>query len=158
MALSKPQPRALQQRKGDRHRRPKHDLDHLQDKEAKTQTAELLKLLKKRALQRIDETTLTLNPPLRVCWIRFGIIKTVCWCAGARRTRPMPKTAFMFLKTYDAFIEKQETLQCKFVDTQCSKTGTLVRTTLLAKPLHTLNLLKSAYRLYSFSHLPDQVR
>jgi len=51
IALSSSRFRALLNRKGFRYRRPKYDLGHLQDKEAKEKAAELLEELKKRSLE-----------------------------------------------------------------------------------------------------------
>ena len=50
--------RILLKRQGYRYRRPKYDLGHLQDKEAKAQAAELLDELKKRPLQTISSSSL----------------------------------------------------------------------------------------------------
>ena len=47
--LSEPQLRASMKHKGYQYRRPKHDLGHLQDKEAKAQAAELLEEPPKRS-------------------------------------------------------------------------------------------------------------
>lgn len=63
IALSEPRLRALMKRKGYRYRRPKHDLGHLQDKEAKAQAAELLESLKKRASQTILSSSLWTKQP-----------------------------------------------------------------------------------------------
>jgi transposase len=51
ITLSSSRFRALLMRKGFRYRRPKYDLGHLQDKEAKEKAAELLEELKKRSLE-----------------------------------------------------------------------------------------------------------
>lgn len=61
--LSEARLRALMKRKGYRYRRPKHDLGHLQDKEAKVQAAELLKELKKRPLETILSSSLWTKRP-----------------------------------------------------------------------------------------------
>jgi len=58
MSLSESAFRALLKRKGYRYRRPKHDLGHLQDKEAKAQAAEVLKELKKRSSETISSSSL----------------------------------------------------------------------------------------------------
>jgi transposase len=50
--------RILLKRKGYRYRRPKYDLGHLQDKDAKAQAAELLEELKKRPAQTISSSSL----------------------------------------------------------------------------------------------------
>lgn len=63
IALSEPRLRALMKRKGYRYRRPKHDLGHLQDKEAKAQAAELLEELKKRSSERILSSSLWTKQP-----------------------------------------------------------------------------------------------
>jgi len=56
--LSEARLRALLKRKGYRYRRPKHDLSHLQDKDAKDQAAELLETLKKRSSETISSSSL----------------------------------------------------------------------------------------------------
>ena len=61
--LSEPRLRALLKRKGYRYRRPKHDLGHLQDKEAKAQAAELLDELKKRSSETISSASLWTKRP-----------------------------------------------------------------------------------------------
>lgn len=58
IALSESRLRALIKRKGYRYRRPKHDLGHLQDKQAKSKTAEVLVELKKRSAQTISNSSL----------------------------------------------------------------------------------------------------
>ena len=63
IALSEPRLRALMKRKGYRYRRPKHDLGHLQDKEAKAQAAELLEELKKRSSETISSSSLWTKQP-----------------------------------------------------------------------------------------------
>ena len=63
IALSEPRLRALMKRKGYRYRRPKHDLGHLQDKEAKAQAAELLEELKKRPSETISSSSLWTKRP-----------------------------------------------------------------------------------------------
>lgn len=50
--------RALLKQKGYRYRRPKHDLSHLQNKQAKEQAAEMLEDLKKRASETILNSSL----------------------------------------------------------------------------------------------------
>ena len=50
--------RILLRRQGYRYRRPKYDLGHLQDKDAKAQAAELLDELKKRPSQTISSSSL----------------------------------------------------------------------------------------------------
>jgi transposase len=50
--------RILLKRQGYRYRRPKYDLGHLQDKDAKAQAAELLDELKKRPSQTISSSSL----------------------------------------------------------------------------------------------------
>lgn len=61
--LSEPRLRALLKRRGYRYRRPKHDLGHLQDKEAKAQTAEMLEELKKRSSETISNSSLWTKRP-----------------------------------------------------------------------------------------------
>jgi len=56
--LSESRLRALLKRKGYRYRRPKHDLSHLQDKEAKANAKELLEGLKKRSSETISNSSL----------------------------------------------------------------------------------------------------
>lgn len=63
IALSEARLRALMKRKGYRYRRPKHDLGHLQDKEAKAQASELLEALKKRPLETISSSSLWTKRP-----------------------------------------------------------------------------------------------
>lgn len=63
IALSEARLRALMKRKGYRYRRPKHDLGHLQDKEAKAQASELLEALKKRSLETILNSSLWTKQP-----------------------------------------------------------------------------------------------
>lgn len=56
--LSESRLRALIKRKGYRYRRPKRDLGHLQDQDAKQQAAELLEELKKRSSETISSSSL----------------------------------------------------------------------------------------------------
>jgi transposase len=63
IALSEPRLRALMKRKGYRYRRPKHDLGHLQDKEAKAQAADLLEAFKKRSSETISSSSLWTKQP-----------------------------------------------------------------------------------------------
>jgi len=79
IALSELRLRALMKRKGHRYRRSKHDLAHLQDKEAKAQVAEPLESLKKRASDTILSSSLRLmlDPSLRACWMKVGRQKRV---------------------------------------------------------------------------------
>ncbi|HSG43330.1 MAG TPA: helix-turn-helix domain-containing protein [Anaerolineales bacterium] len=56
--LSESRLRALIKRKGYRYRRPKRDLGHLQDQDAKQQAAELLEALKKRPSETISSSSL----------------------------------------------------------------------------------------------------
>lgn len=56
--LSEGRFRALLKKKGYRYRRPKLDLSHLQDKEAKKQAASLLEAMKKRASETISNSSL----------------------------------------------------------------------------------------------------
>ncbi len=58
ISLSEARLRALIKRKGYRYRRPKYDLSHLQDQEAKAQAAELLEELKKRSSETILSSSL----------------------------------------------------------------------------------------------------
>jgi len=58
ISLSESRFRALLKRKGYRYRRPKHDLSHLQDKEAKANAEEVLEELKKRASETISSSSL----------------------------------------------------------------------------------------------------
>lgn len=57
-ALSDCRLRILLKRHGYRYRRPKYDLGHLQDKDAKAQAAEFLEELKKSASQRLSSSSL----------------------------------------------------------------------------------------------------
>jgi transposase len=61
--LSESRLRALIKRKGYRYRRPKKDLGHLQDKDAKDQAAELLEELKKRSSETISNSSLWTKRP-----------------------------------------------------------------------------------------------
>ena len=61
--LSESRLRALMKRKGYRYRRPKHDLGHLQDKEAKSKAAEILEELKKRSSETISSSSLWTKRP-----------------------------------------------------------------------------------------------
>jgi transposase len=63
IALSEPRLRALMKRKGDRYRRSKHNLGHLQDKQAKAQMAELLEELKKGPRRRFRAHLCGRNDP-----------------------------------------------------------------------------------------------
>jgi len=56
--LSEGRFRALLKKRGYRYRRPKHDLSHLQDKEAKKKAEELLDEMKKRASETISNSSL----------------------------------------------------------------------------------------------------
>lgn len=58
ISLSESRFRALLKRKGYRYRRPKQDLGHLQNKEAKAEAAEMLKELKKRSSETISNSSL----------------------------------------------------------------------------------------------------
>ena len=58
ITLSESRLRALLKRKGCRYRRPKQDLSHLQDKEAKSKAEELLEALKKRSSETISSSSL----------------------------------------------------------------------------------------------------
>ena len=60
--LSESRFRALLKREGYRYRRPKHDLSHLQDKEAKAKTVDLLDELKKRSSETISNSSLWTKP------------------------------------------------------------------------------------------------
>lgn len=63
ISLSESRFRALLKRKGYRYRRPKHDLGHLQDKEAKAAAAEMLEGLKKRSSETISSSSLWTKRP-----------------------------------------------------------------------------------------------
>ena len=63
IGLSESRLRALIKRKGYRYRRPKHDLGHLQDKEAKSKAAEILDELKKRSSETISNSSLWTKRP-----------------------------------------------------------------------------------------------
>lgn len=63
ISLSESRFRALLKRKGYRYRRPKYDLGHLQDKDAKAKAADLLKELKKRSLETIARSSLWTKQP-----------------------------------------------------------------------------------------------
>jgi transposase len=56
--LSESRLRALLKRKGYRYRRPKYDLGHLQDKDAKADAAQVLEELKKRSSETISGSSL----------------------------------------------------------------------------------------------------
>ena len=56
--LSESRFRALLKRKGYRYRRPKQDLGHLQDKDAKAEAAKMLEELKKRSSETISSSSL----------------------------------------------------------------------------------------------------
>jgi transposase len=56
--LSESRFRALLKKKGYRYRRPKHDLSHLQDAQAKKKAAKLLEEMKKRASETISNSSL----------------------------------------------------------------------------------------------------
>ena len=60
--LSESRFRALLKREGFRYRRPKYDLSHLQDPEAKAQADELLEGLKKRSSETISSSSLWTKP------------------------------------------------------------------------------------------------
>jgi transposase len=60
--LSESRFRALLKLKGYRYRRPKYDLGHLQDKEAKAKADELLEELKKRSSETISNSSLWTKP------------------------------------------------------------------------------------------------
>ena len=63
IALSGSRLRALIKRKGYRYRRPKHDLGHLQNKQAKAKAAEVLEELKKRSAETISNSSLWTKRP-----------------------------------------------------------------------------------------------
>jgi transposase len=63
ISLSESRFRALLKRKGYRYRRPKHDLGHLQDKDAKVEAAEFLEELKKRSSETISSSSLWTKQP-----------------------------------------------------------------------------------------------
>jgi transposase len=63
IVLSESRLRALIKRKGYRYRRPKHDLGHLQDKQAKAKAAEVLEELKKRSAETISNSSLWMKRP-----------------------------------------------------------------------------------------------
>ena len=63
IVLSESRLRALMKRKGYRYRRPKHDLGHLQDKQAKSKAAEVLDELKKRSAETISHSSLWTKRP-----------------------------------------------------------------------------------------------
>ena len=63
IVLSESRLRALMKRKGYRYRRPKHDLGHLQDKQAKSKAAEVLDELKKRSSETISSSSLWTKQP-----------------------------------------------------------------------------------------------
>jgi transposase len=56
--LSESRFRALLKKKGYRYRRPKHDLSHLQDAQAKKKATKLLEEMKKRASETISNSSL----------------------------------------------------------------------------------------------------
>jgi transposase len=61
--LSESRLRALIKRKGYRYRRPKYDLGHLQDKEAKSKASARLNELKKRSSETISNSSLWMKQP-----------------------------------------------------------------------------------------------
>jgi putative transposase len=61
--LSESRLRALMKRKGYRYRRPKYDLGHLQDKDAKAKAVEVLEELKKRSSETISSSSLWTKQP-----------------------------------------------------------------------------------------------
>jgi transposase len=63
ISLSESRFRVLLKRKGYRYRRPKYDLGHLQDKEAKADAAEMLEGLKKRSSETISSSSLWMKRP-----------------------------------------------------------------------------------------------
>jgi transposase len=63
ISLSESRFRVLLKRKGYRYRRPKHDLGHLQDKQAKADAAEMLEGLKKRSSETILSSSLWTKRP-----------------------------------------------------------------------------------------------
>jgi transposase len=63
ITLSARRLRAVLHQQGYRYRRPKHDLGHLQDKDAKAQAAALLEELKKRAQMQAWSSSLWTKPP-----------------------------------------------------------------------------------------------
>jgi transposase len=63
ISLSESRFRALLKRKGYRYRRPKYDLSHLQDKDAKAKTSDLLEELKKRSSETISHSSLWTKRP-----------------------------------------------------------------------------------------------
>jgi transposase len=63
ISLSESRFRALLKRKGYRYRRPKYDLSHLQDKDAKAKAADLLEELKKRSAETISHSSLWTKRP-----------------------------------------------------------------------------------------------
>ena len=63
ISLSESRFRALLKRKGYRYRRPKYDLGHLQDQQAKAKAAELLAELKKRSSETISSSSLWMKRP-----------------------------------------------------------------------------------------------
>ena len=62
ISLSESRFRALLRRKGYRYRRPKYDLSHLQDKDAKAKASDLLEELKKRSSETISHSSLWTKP------------------------------------------------------------------------------------------------
>jgi len=63
ISLSERRFRALLKRKGHRYRRPKHDLGHLQDKDAQADAVELLEELKKRSSETISSSSFWTKQP-----------------------------------------------------------------------------------------------
>jgi transposase len=63
IGLSESRFRAMLKRKGYRYRRPKHDLGHLQDKDAKAEAADRLEELKKRSSETISSSSLWTKQP-----------------------------------------------------------------------------------------------
>ena len=63
ISLSESRFRAMLKRKGYRYRRPKRDLGHLQDKEAKAEAADRLEELKKKSSETISSSSLWTKQP-----------------------------------------------------------------------------------------------
>ena len=105
--LSSNRLRVLLRELGYRYRQPKYELTHLKDGKFKEKAEELLEELKKSAWRRrraslCDETTLTLELPLRACWMKVGQQKRIPAAAATIAWKAVPwKNSEFFI----AFLE-----------------------------------------------------
>lgn len=87
--------RTLLKRKGDQFSGPKYGLGHFRDKKVRVRAGELLDKPKKSfrddcALVFVDETNITLDPPLRACWMKRGQQRRIpATRPGAKQKRPI---------------------------------------------------------------------